>query len=932
MLVHDRDRRPATSAMSAVTDMHSWLQVYLAPACFLRIMSVGLVAVISLVSGNIYSNLSEVIEIQDSSLSERQLSPEQPASKLGNGFVTGNGCSEPEVKRCEVVKDVPIGSETGIKKSYFNTDENLKFPEDSTNKPNFESFRPRNIHHFSGTSNAEPLEQKLVVGDADDNNRMTATVAVAPDLTCPEKYILNSVAPCENMAAIPAFASLRSEPRDASVQLYPQQSEPTQKDAANIGGESGLDKRTPVPSRKRKSTLAAPVSARVLRARSQEKPKDCEPRDVVMEDGVTEANRRKRKKKQTRKIPVNEFSRIRAHLRYLLHRIKYEQNLIDAYSGEGWKGQSLEKIKPEKELQRAKSQIFRYKLKIRELFRRIDMSLAEGKLPESLFDSDGQIDSEDIFCAKCGSKDLTLDNDIILCDGACERGFHQFCLEPPLLKEDIPTDEEGWLCPGCDCKVDCTELLSDFQGSNLSVLDKWEKVFPEEAAAAASGMKMDDYSGLPSDDSEDDDYDPDKPELDNTVLGEESSSDESDYFSASDDPVTSLNAKQILGLPSDDSEDDDYDPSAVDTGELAKQESSSSDFTSDSEDLGAMFHGNEPLGVEEGHVSSVLAQSNSNGGSIGENFKVGGGKRCSLSDELSFLLESGDAPVVGKRHVERLDYKKLHDETYGDTSSDSSDEEYGETTAGPKRRKKNNGKAIPVPTSEPQRIDYGADVKDENCNQKECETTPKIHKKFKVGGSNNISIDSPRISTEGGSSSKRTGKPYQRLGESVVQRLLESFRENQYPKQGVKESLAKELGLRIQQVSKWFENARWSFRHSSRMDSKMTGSSSANSTCSPQISDKVPELGERSKLENAPCNEEEKMALPQTTPVDARGIASSGEGKSVTNSSPKSMKRSTKVNDQKLDKLSSVEKTSKQDASKSQSVRRSSRLQARSSN
>lgn len=41
-----------------------------------------------------------------------------------------------------------------------------------------------------------------------------------------------------------------------------------------------------------------------------------------------------------------------------------------------------------------------------------------------------------IFCAKCGSKDLTLDNDIILCDGACERGFHQFCLEPPLLKTD----------------------------------------------------------------------------------------------------------------------------------------------------------------------------------------------------------------------------------------------------------------------------------------------------------------------------------------------------------------------------------------------------------------------------------------------------------------------------------------------------------------
>ena len=41
-----------------------------------------------------------------------------------------------------------------------------------------------------------------------------------------------------------------------------------------------------------------------------------------------------------------------------------------------------------------------------------------------------------IFCAKCGAKDLRADNDIILCDGACERAFHQFCLEPPLLKQD----------------------------------------------------------------------------------------------------------------------------------------------------------------------------------------------------------------------------------------------------------------------------------------------------------------------------------------------------------------------------------------------------------------------------------------------------------------------------------------------------------------
>lgn len=94
---------------------------------------------------------------------------------------------------------------------------------------------------------------------------------------------------------------------------------------------------------------------------------------------------------------------------------------------------------------------------------------------------------------------MSLDNDIILCDGACDRGFHQFCLEPPLLSEDsndqstplffaiydssvaysfvwlaVPPDDEGWLCPGCDCKVDCIDLLNDSQGTDLSVTDSWE--------------------------------------------------------------------------------------------------------------------------------------------------------------------------------------------------------------------------------------------------------------------------------------------------------------------------------------------------------------------------------------------------------------------------------------------------------------------------
>ncbi|KAA8525891.1 hypothetical protein F0562_008009 [Nyssa sinensis] len=110
----------------------------------------------------------------------------------------------------------------------------------------------------------------------------------------------------------------------------------------------------------------------------------------------------------------------------------------------------------------------------------------------------------------------------------------------------------------------------------------WEKVFPE-AAVVAAGNKLDDSFGFPSDDSEDDDYDPDGPEVDERVQGDESSSDEFDFFSASDDFGASPNHEHYLGLPSDDSEDDDYDANAPVLDEQVKQESSSSDFTSDSE-------------------------------------------------------------------------------------------------------------------------------------------------------------------------------------------------------------------------------------------------------------------------------------------------------------------------------------------------------------
>ena len=57
---------------------------------------------------------------------------------------------------------------------------------------------------------------------------------------------------------------------------------------------------------------------------------------------------------------------------------------------------SLEKIRPEKELERAKADIMRCKLRIREAFQKLDNLLAVGKLEKSLFDYERMISSDHV--------------------------------------------------------------------------------------------------------------------------------------------------------------------------------------------------------------------------------------------------------------------------------------------------------------------------------------------------------------------------------------------------------------------------------------------------------------------------------------------------------------------------------------------------------
>lgn len=184
-----------------------------------------------------------------------------------------------------------------------------------------------------------------------------------------------------------------------------------------------------------------------------------------------------------------------------------------------------------------------------------------------------------------------------------------------------------------------------------------QKIFPEAAAAMAGGDQNLNCD-LPSDDSDDEEYDPDalndnENDEDGSDDNEESenedgNSDESDFTSASDEMIESFKeGKDIMNLPSDDSEDDDYDPDAPTRDEVKIQESSNSDFSSDSEDPETSCKG------EESDPQDDVTPS-------GESRKKSQIPDVPIS-ESDAELDQDLADVPGRRNVERLDYKKLYD-------------------------------------------------------------------------------------------------------------------------------------------------------------------------------------------------------------------------------------------------------------------------------
>ncbi|CAN1165659.1 Pathogenesis-related homeodomain protein [Linum perenne] len=303
--------------------------------------------------------------------------------------------------------------------------------------------------------------------------------------------------------------------------------------------------------------LSSPKKAGVSDPRGQPAPTNCsEPNNKSAPKGTTKRKfkRRTLTERRNHKEGLDEPSRLQRRTRYLMIRMKMEQNLIDAYSGEGWKGHSREKIRPEKELLRARKQILKCKLGIRDAIHQLDLLSAVGCIEESVMAADGSVSHEHIFCAKCKSNEVVRDNDIILCDGTCNCAYHQMCLEPPLHTEHIPPGDQGWFCKFCERRMEIIDAMNAHLGTRFSMTCKWKDIFVEEAAAPDGGNILTLQEEWPSDDSADDDYDPERREksmsgvgTDNNVSDSASSS-TSIGWSSDDEALPESKRLQLEGM------------------------------------------------------------------------------------------------------------------------------------------------------------------------------------------------------------------------------------------------------------------------------------------------------------------------------------------------------------------------------------------------
>ncbi|XP_010433046.1 PREDICTED: LOW QUALITY PROTEIN: pathogenesis-related homeodomain protein-like [Camelina sativa] len=272
-------------------------------------------------------------------------------------------------------------------------------------------------------------------------------------------------------------------------------------------GKDTSNKRNPKPNKRKAEEEICSKSRNKKCTRGRV---HCEEEEEEEEEKGKKTRKRKSKRQQKdNKVEVDDSLRLQRRTRYLLIKMKMQQNLIDAYATEGWKGQSREKIRPDKELERARKEILNCKLGLRDAIRQLDLLSSVGSMEDKVIALDGSIHHDHIFCAECNSREAFPDNDIILCDGTCNRAFHQKCLDPPLETESIPPGVQGWFCKFCDCKMEIIDTMNAQIGTHFPADSNWQDIFKEEASLPiGSEATVNNEADWPSDDSKDDDYDP----------------------------------------------------------------------------------------------------------------------------------------------------------------------------------------------------------------------------------------------------------------------------------------------------------------------------------------------------------------------------------------------------------------------------------------
>ncbi|QDZ23198.1 homeobox domain-containing protein [Chloropicon primus] len=425
----------------------------------------------------------------------------------------------------------------------------------------------------------------------------------------------------------------------------------------------------------------------------------------------------KRAAKDDPREEVNPFEKAKRRVMSQISRIKKETWLLETYEMEGWRGASKEKLKPKGELERARNAIEQAKTVIQDNMKFIEEGGGFMAIPREKYTASGQLDEKDIFCAKCLGVDAPDGNDIILCDGFCGRAYHQKCLDPPLKLEDLPPDDEGWLCPSCCAKADCVYYLNNLMGTAMPLEVPWHAIYsakPEDSDSDAAPGRKARREGRSSGGGESGNGGPDFLQMD---------------------------------LPSEESEDEDFEPSSSDQTPGTFRDAMS--FGGSSSDDDSRGHWSGASSSEEGEADGRRGIRNEWTPPLPSD------EEYTDIDEEEEVVEL----VEGKRRRKRVDYKKLNEALFGET------EAY-------------EGELVSDNEWDPLR------------------GSPTPQKPSKSGGSKK-------------SKASKTGIKRTKFPEDAVKRFRTIFAETPTPAMELRKGLSKEYGLTPTQVNMWFASERF---------------------------------------------------------------------------------------------------------------------------